>query len=278
MKIRKIKSLTALVSFVLLILTSVILYIVPAGRIAYWSDWHLWGLSKTEWGNLHINLGVLFLVAICLHIYYNWKPIVNYLKNKVKKITVFTPDFNAALVVTLVCLVGTYFMIPPFSTVLNIGESIKDAGALKYGEPPFGHAELAPLDSLIKKTGLELEPSLEKLKLAGVRFDSPKQIMLDIAKNNKMTPKAIFSIIQPEIKPGEKPEIPETPAPGTGNKTLAQFCEEYKLDLESISKDLRLKGKKVAEESKLRDLAEENNMSPIEFYDLVKQIAEREEK
>ena len=54
MKIRKITSLTALVSFLLLILNSVILYIVPQGRVAYWSDWHLWGLNKTEWGNQHI--------------------------------------------------------------------------------------------------------------------------------------------------------------------------------------------------------------------------------
>ena len=181
MNIRKITSLTALISFVLIILTSVILYIVPHGRIAYRSDWHLWGFSKTEWGNLHINLGVLFLLAIFLHIYYNWKPIINYMKNRAKKVTVFTNNFNAALVITLVFALGTYFMIPPFSTLLIFSESIKDAGAIKYGEPPFGHAELAPLDSLIKKTGLDSRQSLDKLKVAGIKFDSPKDILLDIA-------------------------------------------------------------------------------------------------
>jgi len=46
MKIRKITSLTALVSFVLEVITSVILYIVPQGRVAYWADWHLWGLNN----------------------------------------------------------------------------------------------------------------------------------------------------------------------------------------------------------------------------------------
>ena len=83
---RKITSLSALASFVLLTLTSVILYIVPPGRVAYWADWRLWGLSKTQWDNLHINLGVLFLVAVCFHVYFNWNPIVAYLKNKARQI------------------------------------------------------------------------------------------------------------------------------------------------------------------------------------------------
>ena len=86
MKMRKITSLTALVSFLLLILNSVVLYIVPHGRVAYWSDWHLWGLNKTEWGNQHIIIGILFLLALFLHIYYNWKPIVSYLKNKARQL------------------------------------------------------------------------------------------------------------------------------------------------------------------------------------------------
>jgi hypothetical protein len=62
-----------------MVLTSIILYIVPQGRVAYWADWKLWGLTKTDWGNIHINLGLLFLIALFIHIYYNWKPLINYL-------------------------------------------------------------------------------------------------------------------------------------------------------------------------------------------------------
>ena len=73
MSIRKVTSLTALISFVLEIITSVVLYIVPQGRVAYRSDWHLWGLSKTQWSDLHINLGVLLFLTLVLHAYFNWK-------------------------------------------------------------------------------------------------------------------------------------------------------------------------------------------------------------
>ena len=77
MKIRKIASLTAALSFIVMLLTSIILYIVPQGRIAYWADWRLWGLTKEQWGNIHINTGILFLTALGFHIYYNWKPILS---------------------------------------------------------------------------------------------------------------------------------------------------------------------------------------------------------
>jgi len=69
-----------------MLLTSVILFITPQGRVAYWADWRLWGLTKTDWGNIHINLGLLFLIALSVHIYYNWKPLISYLKNKAKQI------------------------------------------------------------------------------------------------------------------------------------------------------------------------------------------------
>ena len=36
MKLRKITSLTAGLTFIAMVVTSVILYIVPQGRIAYW--------------------------------------------------------------------------------------------------------------------------------------------------------------------------------------------------------------------------------------------------
>lgn len=69
-------------------LTSIILYIVPQGRVAYWSNWQLWGLSKTQWGNIHVNIGILFLIAISFHIYYNWKPILFYLKNPARQLKI----------------------------------------------------------------------------------------------------------------------------------------------------------------------------------------------
>jgi hypothetical protein len=138
-----------------------LLYIVPQGRVAYWADWKLWGLTKTDWGNIHINVGLLFLIALFLHIYYNWKPLINYLKDKTKAIKVFTPEFNAALIITVAFFIGTYLMLPPFSWVMALNDHFKDSGASKYGEPPYGHAELSSLKTFAKKMNLDLNKSMD---------------------------------------------------------------------------------------------------------------------
>ena len=101
MQLRRLVSLTALLTFLLLVLTGVVLYIVPQGRVAYWSGWTLWGLSKTQWTSFHINLALLFLIAGALHVYYNWKAITTYLRDRLKRMVVLTREFVLAL---LICL------------------------------------------------------------------------------------------------------------------------------------------------------------------------------
>ena len=57
MNLRRIVSLSLMLSVITMLTTSVILYIVPQGRVAYWAEWKLWGISKSQWGSLHTNLG-----------------------------------------------------------------------------------------------------------------------------------------------------------------------------------------------------------------------------
>ncbi|MEF2232240.1 MAG: hypothetical protein V3571_15005 [Pseudodesulfovibrio sp.] len=47
--VRKIVSLTALLSFLATLGASVIC-IVPHGRVAYWADWPFLWLTKADWG------------------------------------------------------------------------------------------------------------------------------------------------------------------------------------------------------------------------------------
>ena len=81
---RAFTSLVSLVSFILLCLTGIILFVEPHGRVAYWTKWSFWGLEKDQWGNIHIYSGLLFLIAGGFHIYYNWKLLIKYLSGKVE--------------------------------------------------------------------------------------------------------------------------------------------------------------------------------------------------
>lgn len=279
MKLRKITSLTAGLSFILMILTSIILYIVPQGRVAYWADWRLWGLSKTDWGNLHINLGFLFLIALALHIYYNWKPLTAYLKNRAKQVKIFTAEFNVALVITVVVMLGTYFLMPPLSWVLTLNEYFKDAGSRKYGEPPYGHAELSSLKSFAQKMNLDLEKSIKLLKEAGFPAENENISLAEIAGKYGVPPQQIYNAMQSAAKKSEtnapnglNQMMPATPLPGTGNLTLIDFCVKYSLNVKQIIRRLKEHGITASESHTLKKIATENDTNPMALYDVLKEL------
>ncbi len=279
MNIRRVTSLTLLISFVLCIITSVVLYIAPHGRVAFWSNWHLWGLDKTQWGELHLNLGILLLLAGLLHIYYNWRPITAYLKDKAKQIRVFTADFNIALLLSLIVGVGTYFHIPPMSTIVEFGESIKDSAASVYGEPPYGHAELSSLKTFADRVHLDLSKSMELLRQAGIDFRDHRQTISDIAKNNGITPKQVYEIIKSARNGGDTDGhalLPTVPPPGFGRKRLGEMCAEYGLDTDGMIVFLSDKGIKAMADQRIKEIAKGNNMAPEDIFALISEFARRD--
>ena len=278
MNIRRTTSLTAALSFIMMVLTSIILYIVPQGRVAYWADWKLLGLTKTDWGNIHINLGLLFLIALFIHIYYNWKPLINYLKDKSKAIKVFTPEFNAALIITVIFVLGTYLMLPPFSWVMSLNDHFKDSGAMKYGEPPYGHAELSALKTFAKKLNLDLAKSMELLHQAGYPVKESSVTLQTIGKQYGVPPQQIYDTIKHATNVSsqtseEKSKIPDSPPPGTGNLTFADFCTQFNLNSKMVLRELKKQGIEASAELTLKQIAEENSKSPIDLYEMVKAIA-----
>ncbi len=272
---RKITSLTAALSFIVTIVTSVILYIVPQGRVAYWADWRLWGLSKEQWGNVHINVGLLFLLALGLHIYYNWRPLMAYLKNRSRQMRVFTPSFNVALAICLATVFGTLLVAPPFSWVLDLNIAFKDSGARKYGEPPYGHAELSSLRTFAKKVELDTQVAIQRLKDSGFRVTDGNQTLQELAGLNKTTPKALFEAMKAGApRATEEKRLPGTPPPGTGRLSIAELCTTYGLDPNALVAALKARGIDAAPTDALRTIAENHKMGTVDLYELIKTTTE----
>lgn len=274
MNMRKITSLTALTSFVLLIVTSIILYIVPSGRVAYWAGYTLWGLDKVEWGNVHINLGFLLLIAIILHVYYNWTPMIGYMKNRSKQLKIFTADFNISLIVTLIVFFGTLAGLPPMSSIINMGEAITEKANLYYGEPPYGHAELSPLADFAEKVKVDLSASLVKLKAAGIMVESPTQTLQQIATANGISPQQVYRTIKPKVDVATN-GMPEEAPGGTGSRSLEQICQMYQLDLAAIVQGLAEKGIAAAPKQTMKVIAAANSIDPHAVYAAIYELASR---
>ena len=114
-----------LLSMVVMTFTGVILFIAPPGRIANWSNWHIFGLDKHQYANIHSTFMVLFVVMTILHLYYNWKPITSYMRNSLKQMIVLTKDMIVAVILVLIFLFGSMFQFTPFSDFIDFGEGLK---------------------------------------------------------------------------------------------------------------------------------------------------------
>ena len=265
-----------LLSFILCILTSIILYIVPQGRVAYWADWHLWGMTKGQWGDLHINLGFLFVFAGLLHVFYNWSVITAYMKNKARQVKVFTPSFTIALVLCLVVGLGTFFKIPPVYSVISLSESIKDSGAEKYGEPPYGHAELSSLKGFTKKVDIDLDEAKELLQKAGVAFTSDQETIAEIAAANSITPKAVHAAMKAAEKKVETGvAFPDEPFPGFGRKVLADICNEFGLNIPTTIRELAKENIKAEANQTIKEIAAAADMDPHAFFGVFHRVVSK---
>lgn len=157
---RNFASLLTAACGLVLAVSGTVLYVVPEGRVAYWTDWRLAGLAKEQWGAMHTVLGLVFLAAATGHALYNGRALLAYLRDRLT----LRPESTAALLLTVLCVAGSAAEVEPFATVTRLGKAAKQAWY--RGEdvrPPFPHAELMPLRQLTGKLDLSLEGALAYL-------------------------------------------------------------------------------------------------------------------
>lgn len=247
-------------------LTGIVLYIEPAGRVAYWITWQFGGLTKTDWGNIHILSSLLFIVAGAVHTWLNWKPLMNYFKDKMNRGVKLRRELIISSVVSVWVIFAAIWPFPPLSYLLDFNEWVKEQWVAEDNyEPPFGHAELLSLKTFSKKMDIDLTKATSELKTNGINFESAEETLEDISLANNISPMNLYLLIkkfepapEPEALSSYTPESIEVKFSGTGfgNKSVASVCENIGLDQElakerllsaGISPDLTLTMKKLAE-------------------------------
>ena len=261
-------------SFLVLTITGLVLYIVPQGRIAFWTQWSLFGLGKEGWGGVHILFGGVFIVTGVVHLYFNWKPFRNYLAQRVKDHLELKQELLTSLVATSLLIVGAIAAVPPISWVFDLNEQIKDSWAHAPGsDPPFGHAEEVALPALARRANFELSAALDTWRAANIRVDDERSTLLRVAEENGTTPAALYALIPKHRVAENLPTVSFDPleieqrlmGTGIGSKTLADFANEQNIEPTVVISRLRALGIQVAPEDKLKSIAEGTGTRPIEI-------------
>ncbi|PLX38499.1 MAG: hypothetical protein C0606_09890 [Hyphomicrobiales bacterium] len=265
-------------AFVVLTVTGIVLYIVPQGRIAYWTHWVLAGLEKEEWAAVHMIFGGLFIATGVLHLYFNWKPFKKYLAERVKGHLEFSREVYLSLAITVALIALTVFNLPPASWVLDLNTIAKDAWVTKDLEPPFGHAEEFSLAGLSKRMDIDVDKAMAALKEKGIAFAGPNESLEKIARANGITPKDIYAVMRVfEEQPAPVGDAALTGADvearfagkGVGRKSLAEVSVMTGVALETAIARLKANDIAAKAEDTMRGLAEANGTSPIDVMKVI---------
>lgn len=263
---KKITSLSLGFSFLIMSYTGIMLYIVPKGKVAYWSDWHMLGLSKTQYGDLHVTSMFTMLFFAFLHIYNNWKPLLNYMKDTSKKISFTKKEFLIAFGINIFFVLSTLYMIQPVRSILDLEAAIKDYWSKEYGEPPYGHAEESKLSVICRKQGIDFEKAKSNLEAKNLSFQTDDTV-LSVARKNSMTPSEVYKIMYPDSEKSHKSEgIPSN----LGRKTLGELNDMGKIDLLKVQKYLTEKGINTSKTTRIKQISEQLEITPKELYNTIR--------
>lgn len=273
---RGLASLITAVGFVIVTFTGIIAYIMPHGRIAYWTNWSFLGLSKTNWENIHILGGLFFLVAIGFHVYFNWKSLTNYLVDKTRQALNLKREMALSIVAGCWIVLSAIFCLPPLSYVLDLNDYVKASWVInKDYEPPFGHAELLGLDAFCRKLNIPVEKARSELEANRIKLTDNSESLARIAENNGITPMKLYSLIE-HLEPAISPPADATSltpeaieerfaGSGIGRKTVREIAGLMHMDAAEIKARLAVSNIEVKEGEALRKAAKRNNLSPMEL-------------
>ena len=256
---RKFVSLMLFYSLLVMLVTGVVLFIMPHGRVAYWTGWTLLGLDKDQWDDLHVIFGFLMLFFGFWHLTLNWRAFVSYFKGK---------SFVAATLFTLVCAFGAVMHLPPFKNFIDWGESIKRSWPKPKTMPPVPHAELLPLSKVAALLKLSPQEAVELLKKQGLKVSSPSETLKQIAKENSTTPARVYELLLESSK-GTSPKPAFAPGSGLGMKTLGEVCRQLGLSPNVCVNRLKERGIEAKPNQTLREIAFSHGLYPYQILQII---------
>jgi hypothetical protein len=273
-------SMLSLISFLVLVLTGLLMFLEPHGRVAYWTIWSFLGLTKDQWGAIHVLGGLLFLITGIFHIYFNWRLLFNYLTGKVQSGLKYQKELVLSCLVLLLVVSSGIWSLPPLVYVLDWGEDYKNSWVTSPDlEPPFGHAENVTLRTFTRKQGIDFPKAKDALEKAGYKLGDPKNTLEEIALANKTTPVHLYAAIK-DLEPkfeapreGQKWTVQlveeKFSGSGLGRLTLKGLCEKTGLDLNKAQAKLKEMKIEMGPEDKFKATADKNKTKPL---DLLKKL------
>lgn len=103
-----------------LLISGIVLFIAPSGRIANTTQWALLWLDKDGWVSLHNIFAILFVAGLIWHLVFNWKPLSNYVVSRATHHLNLKREMLAAVAVLLVLVTLVAQNLPPVDALTDL--------------------------------------------------------------------------------------------------------------------------------------------------------------
>lgn len=279
---RAMTSMMTTGGFLIMGVTGLMLFATPEGRLAYWVDWSLGGLTKEEWGAIHVTSSLLFLIAGFVHLWFNWRQFVAYLRHRFERKLSIRPEAPVATAFLAVLVAGTLWGVPPFTWVLDLSAAIKASWSVDASlEPPFGHAEEASLDTMALRTATPVGAIVGAIREAGYSVETTGDTLRRLADRNGVSPAEIWvEVVKrvPSVVPAPidasaawTPELVDQrfEGAGFGAKTIEQVATELALSTDEVVGRLTAAGIAAKPGDRLKAAAEDAEATPTELLKVI---------
>jgi hypothetical protein len=272
-------------SFVILVVTGVILFVSPPGRIANWTNWAILGLRKHEWIDLHVCFSALFLLVTVFHLIFNWRPMLNNFRDRLSRRVGFRWEWLVALAICGGVYAGIRAGLAPFSTLMALSNRVKESWDQPRQRAPIPHAELLTLAELAQKAGVEVSAVTNRLQSRGITNVSPGGVVQELADANRRSAQQIYEMIlaEPAGRGGGRGQgqahgqgqgrggVGGGAGGGMGWKTLTAFCADEGIRLQEGMSRLQAKGLKATADQTMREIAVNNGYTrPYEIIEIIR--------
>ena len=250
-------------SFIIILLSGIILYMSPPGRYAHWVNWKILGFTKEGWQALHTVFSYSFAILSIFHLFtVNWRAFFWYLKSKKQAGLNKKFEFYTSTILVLIFFFGVIYAVPPFKSVMDFGEYLTESWETVEEEAPIPHAELLTINELAEQLKLtSVDEITRKLTIHKIEFENTEQTLQEIAEINEMTPLEIYSQIV-------KKSGTQQQGSGIGRKTIETFAAEAGKTPDEVMKILKENEIKAEPGQTLREIADINNIPPRDIFEL----------
>lgn len=195
-------SLGLLFSFLIMLVSGLVLYIAPEGSLSRWMAWDVFNLTKEQWEQQHTIFAYVFILFSIFHVFkINWTYLISYFI--LKRFTISSlKEIGVAVIIVMMVFLGTQYQWLPFKTILQLGDEISNGYSENVEIPDFPDSEKLSLHDFAGKV---FNISYVKLteKFCNYNFEKVDKntSVIDFCILNDISPAEFYRVLKHELSP-----------------------------------------------------------------------------